>query len=86
MNRLKKIAQNVVVIAGMSMMAIPSFAQQDSCPDQFLAASEMSQPVAQQQKEKGKVQLASSKRPKTRRHRVAKSDKSKKQLIASARK
>jgi len=90
MNRIKRFALNLVVMAGMTL-AMSSFvlAQQETIPDQFVGADEIAaaQPVAQQ-KDKGKVQLANShRRPKASNHkRLAKPNAPEQQTVAMVRK
>jgi len=90
MNRIKKVALNLVVMAGMTLaMSSLGLAQQETIPDQFLGADEISsaQPVAQQ-KDKAKDKVANSHRqPKTRKQKqLAKQNASDKQIVAMARK
>jgi hypothetical protein len=89
MNRMKRVALNVVVMVGMTLaMSSLGLAQQETIPDQFLGADEISatQPVAQQ-KEKGKAQSANSHRQsKTSKQQVAKQKASTQQTVVIARK
>jgi hypothetical protein len=90
MNRMKRFALNVVVMAGMTLaMSSLGLAQQETIPDQFLGLDEIraAQPVAQQ-KDKSKVQLANSHRQaKTRNHkRLAKQTSSDNPTVTQARK
>ena len=74
MNRLKRLSLNMVVMVGMTLaMSSLGLAQQETMPDQFLGADEISAAQAlAQQKDKGKdkVQLANSHpQSKTRKHK-----------------
>ncbi len=97
MNRLKKIAMNMVLVAGMALMlGSTGVAQQETDPDQFLGAGEMTtaQPMANAQQnaqQKDKDRLASSHRQsKNRKHKQvagdSKSNASDKQPVVMARK
>jgi len=88
MNRIKRMALNVVVMAGMTLgMSSLGLAQQETIPDQFLGADEISAMQAAQQpkvqsKDKGKAQSANSHRPsKTHKQQAAKQKTSDQQTI-----
>ena len=88
MNRIKKVALNVVVMVGMTLaMSSLGLAQQETVPDQFLGTDEISATqTAAQPKDKGKVQSANSHRQsKTRKQHVAK-QKASQQTVVVARK
>ena len=90
MNRLKKIAMNMVLVAGMALMGSSiGLAQQETAPDQFLGTGEMTpaQPMANAQ-QKDKDRLASSQRQsKNRKHKqAAKQNASDKPTVVIARK
>lgn len=90
MNRIKRFALNMAVMAGMTLgMSSLGLAQQETLPEHFMGADEISsvQPVAQQ-KDKDKTQLASSHRQsKPRTHKqLAKQNTTDKQTVAMARK
>ena len=90
MNRMKRVALNVVVMVGMTLaMSSLGLAQQETVPDQFLGADEISATQAQasaQPKDKGKAQSANSHRQsKTRKQRVAKQKASDQQTTVMAR-
>jgi len=92
MNRLKKFSLQMVVMVGMTLaMSSLGLAQQETMPDQFLGADEISaqQPLAQQKnkdKDKDKVQTANA-QPQTRKHkRLAKQNASQQQDVVVARK
>ena len=90
MNRLKKFSLNLVVMVGMTLaMSSLGLAQQETLPDQFQGADEVStvQAVAQP-KDKDKVQVAISHRQsKTRKHKqLAKRNASQQQDVMIARK
>ena len=89
MNRIKRVTLNVVVMVGMTLaMSSLVLAQQETIPDQFLGADEISatQPTAQQKE--GKAQSANSHRQsKTRKQQqVAKQKASDQQMTVIARK
>jgi hypothetical protein len=94
MNRLKRLSLNMVVMVGMTLaMSSLGLAQQETMPDQFLGADEISaqQALAQQknkdkEKDKDKVQTANS-QPQIRKHkRVAnKQNASQQQTVVMAR-
>ena len=90
MNRMKRVAMSVVVMVGMTLaMSSVGMAQQETVPDQFLGADEISATqAAAQPKDKGKVQSANSHRQsKTRKQRhVAKQKTSSQQTVVIARK
>jgi len=94
MNRIKRVALNLVVMVGMTLaMSSLGLAQQETVPDQFLGADEISATQAAAQpkdngKDKGKVQSANSHRQsKTRKQqRVAKQKASGQQTTVIARK
>ena len=92
MNRMKRVALNVVVMVGMTLtMSSLGLAQQETIPDQFLGADEIraTQPVAQQNaKAKAKAQAANSHRQsKTRKHKqLGKQNASNKPTVVIARK
>lgn len=79
MNCMKRLSLNLVVLVGMTLaMSSLGLAQQETMPDQFLGADDISaaQALAQQKnkdKDKDKVQLASSDpqspQSKTRKHK-----------------
>jgi len=92
MNRLKKMSLQMVVMVGMTLaMSSLGLAQQETMPDQFLGADEISaqQALAQQKnkdKDKDKVQTANS-QLQTRMHkRLAKQNASQQQDVIVARK
>jgi len=90
MNRIKRFSLNLVVMVGMTLaMSSLGLAQQETNPDQFQEADEMSaaQSVAQQKKN-DKVQLASSHRQsKTRKHKqLTKRNAARQQDVVIARK
>jgi len=93
MNRIKRVALNLVVMVGMTLaMSSLGLAQQETVPDQFLGADEISATQAAAQpkdngKDKGKVQSANSHRQsKTRKQQVAKQKASDQQTTVIARK
>jgi len=94
MNRIKRVALNVVVIVGMTLaMSSLGMAQQETVPDQFLGAGEISATQASAQpkdeaNDKGKAQSANSHRQsKTRKQqRAAKQKASDQQTTVIARK
>jgi len=94
MNRMKRVALNVVVMVGMTLaMGSLALAQQETVPDQFLGADEISatQTAAQPKdsgKDKGKAQSTNSHRQsKTRKQQqVAKQKASDQQMTVIARK
>jgi hypothetical protein len=91
MNRIKRFALKLVVVAGMTMaMSILGLAQQETMPDQFLGSDEIAAQMAAQQKndkDKAKVQLATTQSsPKARHHkRVAKRNTTDNQTVAQVR-
>ena len=90
MNRIKRVALSMVVMAGMTLaMGSVALAQQEAMPDEFKSADEMSvtQPIAQQKdKDKGNAQVAKA-QPKARHHKqVAKQNASGTQTVALVRK
>jgi hypothetical protein len=88
MNRLKKFSLQMVVMVGMTLaMSSLGMAQQETMPDQFLGADEISaQQALAQQKNKDKVQTANS-QAQTRKHkRMAKQNASQQQDVIVARK
>ncbi|MFZ3212231.1 MAG: hypothetical protein WA188_12025 [Terriglobales bacterium] len=89
MNRMKRVALNVVVMVGMTLaMSSLGLAQQETIPDQFLGADETSATqAASQPKDKGKAQSANSHRQaKTRKQQAAKQKASSQQTVVIARK
>jgi hypothetical protein len=93
MNRMKRVALNVVVMVGMTLaMSSLGLAQQETVPDQFLGADEISATQATAQpKDKakdGKAQAANAHRQsKTRKQQqVAKQKASDQQTTVIARK
>jgi len=90
MNRMKRVALNMVVMVGMTLaMSSLGLAQQETIPDQFLGADEISATqTAAQPKDKGKAQSANSHRQsKTRKQQhVAKQKASDQQTVVIARK
>jgi len=93
MNRMKRVALNVVVMVGMTLaMSSLGLAQQETVPDQFLGANEISATQATAQpkdkaNDKAKAQSASSHRQsKTRKQQVAKQKASDQQTTVIARK
>ena len=90
MNRIKRVTLNVVVMVGMTLaMSSLVLAQQETIPDQFLGADEISATqTAAQPKDKGKAQSANSHRQsKTRKHQqVAKQKASSQPTTVIARK
>ena len=98
MNRLKKFSLQMVVMVGVTLaMSSLGRAQQETMPDQFLGADEISaqQTLAQQKnkdnkdkdgdKNRDEVQTANS-QPQTRKHkRVAKQNASQQQTVVIAR-
>lgn len=74
MNCMKRLSLNLVVLVGMTLaMSSLGLAQQETMPDQFLGADDISaaQALAQQKnkdKDKDKVQTANS-QSKTRKHK-----------------
>jgi len=92
MNRMKRVALNVVVVVGMTLaMTSLGLAQQETVPDQFLGADEISATQASAQpKDKakdGKSQSANSHRQSktSKRQQVAKQKASDQQTTVMAR-
>jgi len=93
MNCIKRVALNLVVMVGMTLaMSSLGMAQQETVPDQFLGAGEISATQASAQpkdeaNDKGKAQSANSHRQsKTRKQQVAKQKASDQQTTVIARK
>jgi hypothetical protein len=94
MNRMKRVALNLVVMVGMTLaMSSLGLAQQETVPDQFLGADEISTTQATAQpkdkaNDKGKAQAANSHRQsKTgKQQQVAKQKASDQQTTVIARK